>query len=102
MGSYEDFLSKKRRVWSGVGVEANALPSQLFDWQAAIVRWATRKGRAALFADTGLGKSFMQVSWARAINKRSRTLPLRTWQSCGFATRKVLLSAVEKTVDNAG
>lgn len=69
--SYQAFLDKKRRVWSGVGVEANALPAQLFDWQAAIVRWATRKGRAALFADTGLGKSFMQVSWARAINKRT-------------------------------
>jgi hypothetical protein len=45
-----------------------ALPSRLYPWQAAIVRWALRKGRAAIFADCGLGKSFMQIAWARALD----------------------------------
>jgi superfamily II DNA or RNA helicase len=40
----------------------------LYPWQSAIVRWALRKGRAAIFADCGLGKTFMQVAWADALN----------------------------------
>lgn len=65
--SYAEFLSRKRRVWTGEGIEPSGLPPQLFDWQAAIVRWALRKGRAAIFADCGLGKSFMQIAWAQAL-----------------------------------
>lgn len=65
---YQAFLNRKRRLWTGEGIEPRGLPLQLFDWQAAIVRWALRKGRAAIFADCGLGKSFMQVAWANALN----------------------------------
>ena len=39
----------------------------LFDVQRDIVQWALRRGKAALFAGTGLGKSFMELSWADAI-----------------------------------
>ena len=68
--NYADFLASKRRVWAGDGLESDALPAKLFPWQAAIVRWALRKGRAAIFADCGLGKSFMQLAWANAIPGR--------------------------------
>ncbi len=66
--SYADLLAKKKRVWTGLsgGIDAT-LPPQLYDWQQAIVKWALKKGRAAIFADCGLGKTFMQVSWANAI-----------------------------------
>ena len=59
--------ASKRRVYTGDGVDPKtvALPSLLYPWQAAIVRWALKKGRAAIFADCGLGKSFMQIAWAR-------------------------------------
>ena len=67
MNSYDAFLASKRRVWTGIGHEPQALPTPLYDWQAAIVRWALRKGRACIFADCGLGKSFMQVAWADAL-----------------------------------
>jgi len=40
------------------------LNEHLFDFQHAIVTWAVRRGRAAIFADTGLGKTLMQLSWA--------------------------------------
>lgn len=71
MENYADFLSRKKRVWAGDGVSASGdMPSALYSWQAAIVRWALRKGRAAIFADCGLGKTFMQVAWARALNTR--------------------------------
>lgn len=67
--SYADFLHRKARVYTGAGLPMiPRLPSALYDWQAAIVRWALRKGRAAIFADCGLGKTFMQVSWADALN----------------------------------
>jgi superfamily II DNA or RNA helicase len=67
--SYAAFLESKKRVYAGDGMASDvALPSQLYDWQAAIVRWTLKKGRCALFADCGLGKSFMQLSWAHALD----------------------------------
>lgn len=68
--SYADFLQRKQRAWHGDALPAADLPSLLFPFQAAIVRWAMRKGRAAIFADCGLGKSFMQLAWARAVPGR--------------------------------
>ena len=69
--SYADFLARKKRVFIGDGVESADLPAQLYPWQAALVRWALRKGRAAIFADCGLGKTFMQVAWADALKVRT-------------------------------
>lgn len=68
--SYDAFLTRKRRVYSGRGIESASvdLPAALYDWQVSLVRWALRKGRAAIFADCGLGKTFMQVAWADALN----------------------------------
>jgi len=68
--NYADFLATKRRAFAGYGINPKLvdLPGQLYPWQAAMVRWALRKGRAALFADCGLGKTFMQVAWADALN----------------------------------
>jgi DNA modification methylase len=43
----------------------------LFDFQRDITKWAVRKGRAAVFADTGLGKTFVQLEWARLLGGRS-------------------------------
>lgn len=69
--SYADFLTRKQRLWTGLGHDGLAdLNPMLHDWQRALVTWALRKGRAALFCDTGLGKTFMQVSWANALGCR--------------------------------
>lgn len=70
--NYADFLSTKRRVVTGIGPEVShdSLPPILYPWQKQIVRWALRKGKAALFCDCGLGKSFMQVAWAQALGCR--------------------------------
>jgi len=46
------------------GHQPGDLNEHLFDFQHAIVSWAVRRGRAAIFADTGLGKTLMQLSWA--------------------------------------
>jgi len=61
---YESFVASKRRAEVATGHAPGALNEHLFDFQHAIVSWAVRRGRAAIFADTGLGKTLMQLSWA--------------------------------------
>jgi hypothetical protein len=65
--SYVDFLKAKVRRAGELGRECDAseVNPLLHDWQREIVAWAVRKGRAAVWADTGLGKTFMQIEWAR-------------------------------------
>lgn len=64
---YEEFIKAKGFSDVASGFEPISLAGHLFDFQAAMVRWACRRGRAALFADTGLGKTAMQVEWARQV-----------------------------------
>ena len=76
MSTYNDFLASKRRVAVDVGhdVDPEAVHPSLFPFQRTIVTWALRKGRAAIFADTGLGKTRMQVEWARLTGQRTLIL----------------------------
>lgn len=77
MTDYQDYIVNKMRSSDMVGLEPGALSAKLFNYQADLVRWALRRGRAALFADTGLGKTFMQVEWARQVSEqRGRVLIL--------------------------
>lgn len=67
MSSYQEFLEKKSITPVISGHEPKLLNKNLFDFQEVIVRWALRRGRAAIFADTGLGKTLMQTSWSENI-----------------------------------
>lgn len=69
---YKEFLRKKSEFNydSGFVIDDENINVKLFDWQKAIVKWAVRKGRAALFEDCGLGKSFQQIEWARIISEK--------------------------------
>ena len=60
---YREFLNKKRVAapTAGIGVEPSAVHSMLFNFQRDLTRFALKKGRAAIFADGGLGKTFMQL-----------------------------------------
>jgi hypothetical protein len=69
--SYESFIDRKRHVGGEYGFDPTWMPDQLFDFQRAIVQWATRKGRAAIFADCGLGKTFMQLAWAENVARHT-------------------------------
>lgn len=66
---YEQFLETKKKsfIESGFEIDENKLNSNLFDFQKYIVKIALRKGRFAIFADCGLGKTLMQLSWAEQI-----------------------------------
>lgn len=67
--NYTDFLETKKFVQlpAGIDVDRHSLNPQLFDFQRDIVWWALKQGRAAIFADCGLGKTPMQLEWASRI-----------------------------------
>jgi hypothetical protein len=80
---YKTFLeSKKLRVLScGRAVKSTDINPKLFEFQRAIVQWAVRKGRCAIFADTGLGETLMQLEWARLAGGRCLVIaPLQVAQ----------------------
>lgn len=66
--NYAQFLDAKAIVSPLAGVSFEpALREHLFPFQADITRWALKRGRAAIFADCGMGKTPMQLEWARVI-----------------------------------
>lgn len=67
MGDYQEFINSKNITSDYFGFEPKDVSQSLFDFQQAIVSWAVKKGRAAVFADTGLGKTAMQIEWARQV-----------------------------------
>lgn len=69
--AYEQFLKSKDYRIDPAGFDAKSPHPILYPFQAAIVRWAVKLGRAAIFADCGLGKSFMQIEWARQIQEHT-------------------------------
>ncbi len=70
---YDEFLQSKRIIFkpSGVQVKDADIHQLLFPFQRDLVKWSIKKGRSAIFADCGLGKTFMQLEWARIIGGRS-------------------------------
>lgn len=68
---YKEFLERKAQLGEGQGFEPIWIPDFLFDFQKALVDWSIRKGRAAIFADCGLGKTPMQLVWAENIVRKT-------------------------------
>lgn len=62
--SYAEFLAAKSQYGSDTGFTMHRWPKQLFSFQEELVEWACQLGRGALFADCGLGKTPMQLTWA--------------------------------------
>ena len=71
MSGYAAFLERKTQLDGATGFEPVWMPDFLFDFQRALTDWAIRKGRAALFADCGLGKTPMQLVWAENVRRKS-------------------------------
>ncbi len=71
--SYTDYITRKLSSVPPTGIANGfSVPSSLFPHQRALAAWAIRRGRAAIFADTGLGKSRMQIAWADAVRRYTR------------------------------
>ncbi|CBJ38305.1 putative Helicase domain protein [Ralstonia solanacearum CMR15] len=70
--NYVDFVASKLSTVPPTGMSGFSLPGSLFKHQSALTAWALRRGRAAIFADTGLGKARMSLSWADAVHRYTK------------------------------
>ena len=81
MTTYREFLASRTHSGGSRGNADVDLNPRLMPFQDHLVRWAIDKGRGAIFADCGLGKTIIQLSWCEAIKKRSLVLtPLAVGQ----------------------
>lgn len=64
---YAKFLETKKVIVKETGFSVDDINPMLFDFQKDIVRWSLKKGKAAIFADCGLGKTPMQLEWGRHV-----------------------------------
>ncbi len=69
--SYQDFLNTKQYLYQQGGIKSNGLNPMLYDFQVMLTKWALEKGKAAIFADCGLGKTPIQLVWADQIAKHT-------------------------------
>jgi hypothetical protein len=73
MLSYDSFVRSKLSTVPPTGIaDGFSLPGSMFPHQSALTAWALRRGRAAIFADTGLGKMRMELAWSDAVHKHTR------------------------------
>jgi superfamily II DNA or RNA helicase len=66
---YSEFISTKHAATfsSGFDLPIEYINQQAFDWQRRVIQWSLKRGRAALFLDTGLGKTISQLAWAEQV-----------------------------------
>lgn len=69
--SYSKFINEKFQQHQSVGINVELPDYGLFPHQKDLVSWALRGGKRAIFADTGLGKSRMQIAWADQVQKHT-------------------------------
>lgn len=69
--AYQDFLDRKTHVVALHGFKPSFMPDMLFDFQKALVDWSVNLGRCAIFADCGLGKTLMQLTWAENVVRQT-------------------------------
>jgi DNA modification methylase len=69
--NYETFVESKARREVATGHQPGKMPCAMFDFQSVISSWSIRRGRAAIFADTGLGKTLMQLAWAQDVARHT-------------------------------
>ena len=71
VSDYGEFLRQKSQGGADSGFTPVWMPDFLFDFQRELVEWAVRKGRAAIFADCGLGKTPMGLTWASNVARKT-------------------------------
>ena len=69
--NYDEFLKTKIEQFKPCGFDCEPSNENLFDFQRAIVKIALKRGKSALFLDTGLGKTICQLSWADEVYKHT-------------------------------
>jgi len=101
--NYKEFLESKKHLLGSFGFEPNWFPDIAFDFQKHIIEKAVRKGRMAVFADTGLGKTLIQLSIAQNIvNHTNGKVLILTPLAVGFQfikeAEKIGVNDIEQTI----
>jgi hypothetical protein len=87
VADYAEFLDRKTQLDGFDGFEPLWMPDFLFGFQTSLVDWAIRKGRGAIFADCGLGKTPMQLVWAENVRRHTgKPVLIVTPLAVGFQT----------------
>jgi len=95
---YKEFLESKKHLLGNYGFESNYIPDMAFDFQKAIIKKACLKGRMAVFADTGLGKTLIQLSLAQnVVNHTNKKVLILTPLAVAF---QFILEAEKMGIDN--
>lgn len=95
---YEEFVQNKKHLLGSFGFEPNYIPEMAFDFQKHIIEKAVRKGRIAIFADTGLGKTLIQLSIAQnVVNHTKKPVLILTPLAVAF---QFLLEAKKLGIDD--
>lgn len=71
VNNYNEFLINKNNVGSDSGFDPIFMPEFLFDFQSHLVTWALKKGRSAIMADCGMGKTPMELVWAENVKRKT-------------------------------
>ena len=96
--NYEEFLESKKHSIGDFGFQANYIPDIAFDFQKFIIEKAIKKGRYAIFADTGLGKTLIQLSIAKnIINHTNKKVLILTPLAVAF---QFILEAQKLEIDD--
>ena len=103
--SYNEFLKGKDTGLIASGFKPDKLNNNLFHFQKAIVNWSLNRGKSALFAGTGLGKSLMELSWANALyeHEKEKTIiftPLAVASQMVREAKKFGIDAVQVSNSN--
>lgn len=104
LAGYSRFLETKHPVvtFAGPDVTAGEIHPMLHDWQMELVRWACKVGRAAIWADTGLGKTVMQVEWARLVAAGGTALIVAPLAVCAQTVREAAKLGITATYTRDG
>jgi len=102
--NYSEFLDRKRQLGGDHGFDPEWIPSFLYDFQEALVTWAVRKGKAAIFADCGMGKTPMQLVWAENVKRKTggRVLIITPLAVSGQTAREAKKFGIEAEVSKDG
>lgn len=103
--NYQEFLENKRHTIGDFGFNPNFIPDCAFDFQKYIIEKAVKKGRMAIFADTGLGKTLIQLSIAENIIRHTnKNVLILTPLAVGFqfleeAEKRNITTDIEQTTN---
>ena len=68
---YNTFIKSKKHSSIDYGIDVNFIPDAMFDFQKHIAEYAIKKGRCAVFVDTGLGKTIIELTIAHNYVKKT-------------------------------